>query len=133
MNSEERSIGSSESQTYFFDTYSFVEIYESSPRYADYVQAAFFTTMLNLFEFHQYLLKVVGEKDADEDIAKLLPHVTNFSLEVVKEASKFRKQHKGKNLSMTDCIGYIYAKQSELVFVTGDSAFDGMENVEFVK
>ena len=118
--------------TYFFDTYGLVEIYESSPRYADYVEAAFFTTMLNLFEFHQYLLRV-NEKDADADATRLLPHVTDFSFEVMKEASKFRKQHKGKNLSMADCIGYILAKEKGLMFLTGDSMFEGLENVEFVK
>ncbi len=133
MSSEERCIGSSESSAYFFDTYALVEIYESSPRYSAFIEVAFFTTMLNLFEFHQYLLRVVGEKDADKDVAQLLPHVINFSLEVVKKASKFRKQHSSKNLSMTDCIGYIFAKENGLVFLTGDSAFAGMENVEFVK
>ena len=133
MSSEERSTGNSESGAYFFDTYALVEIYESSLPYADYVEAAFFTTMLNLFEFHQYLLRVVSESVADGDVAKLLPHVTNFSLEVVKEASKFRKQHKGKNLSMTDCVGYIFAKEKGLAFLTGDGMFEGLENVEFVK
>ena len=62
-----------------------------------------------------------------------MPHVTDFSFEAVKEASKFRKEHKGKNLSMTDCIGYIFAKEKGLVFLTGDSMFEGLENVEFVK
>ncbi len=133
MSSEERFIGSRESKTYFFDTYALVEIYESNPRYADFLEAAFFTTMLNLFEFHQYLLKVVGERGADEDVAKLLSHVTNFGLETVKNASKFRVRHKSKNISMTDCIGYVYAKQNGLIFLTGDNAFSGVENVEFVK
>ena len=34
---------------------------------------------------------------------------------------------------MTDCIGYIFAKEKGLVFLTGDGMFKGFENVEFVK
>lgn len=34
---------------------------------------------------------------------------------------------------MVDCIGYVYAKENGLRFVTGDKEFEGMENVEFVK
>ena len=47
-------------------------------------------------------------------------------------ASKFRKLHSSKDFSMTDCIGYAYAKEKGLTFVTGDEEFKGFENVEFV-
>ena len=50
-----------------------------------------------------------------------------------KEAIRFRKEHKKKDLSYTDCIGYIYAKRNNLKFLTGDKEFENMDNVEFVK
>ncbi len=34
---------------------------------------------------------------------------------------------------MTDCIGYIFAKQLGIKFLTGDKEFENLDNVEFVK
>ena len=130
MNSEERYTGK---VRYFFDTYALIEIYEGSQRYASYAEAVFFVTKLNLFEFHQYLLRKNGEKIADEDVEILMPHLTDFSMEIVKKASKFRRQNRDKNLSMTDCVGYVYARENNLLFLTGDNGFQKMENIEFVK
>ena len=51
----------------------------------------------------------------------------------LKESIKFRKEQKKKDLSYTDCIGYIYAARNNMKFLTGDKEFEGMKNVEFVK
>jgi predicted nucleic acid-binding protein len=59
--------------------------------------------------------------------------VVEYDIDVIKKASKLRARHTSKNLSMTDCIGYIYAKENGLMFVTGDREFKGVENVEFVQ
>ena len=132
MSSEEHSTESNEGM-YFFDTYALVEIYEGNASYAKFADKSFFITKLNLFELHQYMLRTSRESFADSEFEKYVLHAYEFSMEVVKEASKFRKQHKGKNLSMTDCIGYILAKEKGLVFLTGDCMFEGLENVKFVK
>ena len=34
---------------------------------------------------------------------------------------------------MTDCIGYILAKNIGIKFLTGDKEFENLDNVEFVK
>ncbi len=133
MNSEEHSTENNEGTKHFFDTYALVEIYEGNEAYTKFADKAFFITKLNLFELHQYMLRTGGESFADSEFDKYVLHAQEFSIEVVKDASKFRKQHKGKNLSMTDCIGYILAKEKGLVFLTGDGMFEGLENVEFVK
>ncbi|MBI2144409.1 PIN domain-containing protein [Candidatus Woesearchaeota archaeon] len=130
MNSEERS---TKSGKFFFDTYAIIEIYEGDVAFAKYAGMAFFTTKLNLFELHQYFLRSGNEMFADAEIEKYAPHLQSFDVEMIKKASKFRKKHKGENLSMTDCIGYVSAKEKGLVFLTGDSMFEGLENVEFVK
>ena len=57
----------------------------------------------------------------------------DISEDVLKEAIKFRKKNKSKNLSYTDCIGYIYALKNNLMFLTGDKEFKDLKNVEFVK
>ena len=38
-----------------------------------------------------------------------------------------------RNVSMTDCVGYILAKQLGIKFLTGDKEFEHLDNVEFVK
>jgi predicted nucleic acid-binding protein len=38
-----------------------------------------------------------------------------------------------KNLSYVDALGYIIAGKLGIKFLTGDNAFGGMENVEYVK
>jgi predicted nucleic acid-binding protein len=48
---------------------------------------------------------------------------------------RFRlKMKRGKkNLSYVDALGYIIAEKLGVKFLTGDNAFDGMDNVEYVK
>ena len=46
---------------------------------------------------------------------------------------KFRLKNKKMDLSYADCIGYIYACENNLKFLTGDEKFKDMDNVEFVK
>ncbi|MAG16147.1 hypothetical protein CMO88_03735 [Candidatus Woesearchaeota archaeon] len=130
MNSEEHF---TKTNKYFFDTYALIEIYEGNEVYAKYAGVDFFLTELNLFEFHYYLLRKVIANNADTDAQQLLRHLADFNFELVKQASKFRLKNKKKDLSMTDCIGYIYACENNLVFLTGDKEFKGMPNVEFVK
>ncbi len=130
MNSEERFIKNGK---FFFDTYAIIEIYEGNMAFAKYAGMAFFTTKLNLFELHQYFLRAGNEMFADAEVEKYASHLQDFDNMIIKKASKFRLKHSGKNLSMTDCIGYVYAKENGLVFVTGDREFKGVENVEFVQ
>lgn len=74
-----------------------------------------------------------NENEADAEEKGLSSQITEFGIEIVNKASKFRYQNRRKKLSMTDCIGYIYAKENNLVFLTGDKEFNGLPNVEFVK
>jgi hypothetical protein len=36
-------------------------------------------------------------------------------------------------LSYVDALGYVIATKMKIKFLTGDNAFEGMENVEYVK
>ncbi|MBS3132753.1 PIN domain-containing protein [Candidatus Woesearchaeota archaeon] len=118
---------------YFFDTYALIEIRKGNNAYSKYLDEAFFITLLNLFEFHQYLLRVGDENDADLEVKALSLQTIEFGIETVKKASKFRSKHRNKGLSMTDCIGYVHAMENDLLFLTGDKEFKGLPNVEFVK
>ena len=119
----------------FLDTYAIVEIDTDNPRYRKYVldstDAA--TTIYNLSEIYFVYLKKFGQKEADEiyEIAKGM--VIPIDDNIIKEAMKFKLAHLKKRFSFADCIGYMTALKIKAKFVTGDYAFKGMENVEFVK
>lgn len=127
MNSEEHST------RFFFDSYALIEIFRGNENYAKYLDALFFVTKLNLFEYHQFLLKVIGKDFADSEIEKFSLHLKLFDLAVIKKASAFRDANKIRSISMTDAIGYVFSLENGLVFLTGDRQFIGMKNVEFVK
>jgi len=46
---------------------------------------------------------------------------------------KFKIENLKKRFSFADCIGYITALKLNAKFITGDYAFKGFENVEFVR
>lgn len=117
---------------FFFDSYAIIEIVLGNENYKKYTDSIILTTRLNLFEVFYALLKDVGEKEAGFCLDRYYEFIIGFGKEVIKKAARFRLQHKKRNLSMTDCIGYILAKEWNVKFLTGDKEFENMENVEFV-
>lgn len=115
---------------YFFDTYALVEIYRANKNYEKYKDSRFVTSYLNLIEFDYYLLKTKGDRN-------LFNRLKEFTVEVededVKKANEFKLEHKKKDLSFVDCIGYMIAKRAGIKFLTGDKHFENRDNVEFVK
>ena len=131
MSSGERS--GQRNTKYFFDTYALIKIYEAASEYEPYIGATFFLTLLNLFEFHQYLLRMKDKAFADAELQNYTPHVIEFGMDTLKKASAFRHHKKRQNLSMSDCIGYTCALENNLLFLTGDKEFKGLHGVEFVR
>lgn len=118
---------------YYFDSYAFIEILRGSQEYSRFVKTEFATTRLNLMEVYYWLLNKFGKSAADTFYNETVQFTVEISDEIIKEAMMFRMYHKSKNLSYIDCIGYILAKANDLKFLTGDSQFKLMDNVEFVK
>ena len=118
---------------YFFDTYALIEIAKNNPDYIDYSGSVVITTIFNLAELYYIILKDFGEERAKTVYYKFKECVNEVSDDVIFEAMKFRKQHKHKNLSYADCIGYCLALQHNLKFLTGDKEFKNFDNVEFVQ
>jgi predicted nucleic acid-binding protein len=48
-------------------------------------------------------------------------------------AAKFRVDNNKQNLSFFDCIGYMYALDNDMRFVTSDKEFESKEGVEFIR
>ena len=123
------------SMKYFFDTYALIEIIMQNPGYRSYtlspIEAC--TTAFNLMELHFYYLKNFGNEEAERMYTLVSPLIISTDDDIIKDANKLKLANLKKRLSFTDCIGYITALKLNLRFVTGDYAFKGMENVEFVK
>ena len=117
---------------YFFDTDALIEIAKNNPDYVDYSGSVVITTIFNLAELYYIILKDFEEERAKTVYFKFKECINEVNDNVIFEAMKFRKQHKSKNLSYADCIGYCLALQNNLKFLTGDKEFKNMENVEFV-
>ncbi|MBS3086491.1 PIN domain-containing protein [Candidatus Pacearchaeota archaeon] len=131
MSSEE--IFTIKEKAFFFDTYAFYKIYEGSESYKIYGDSKIITSKLNLFEIYLALLREYGETDADKFFNIYYKFVKEFDDKVIKEAAKLKNQLNKRNVSMTDCIGYCFAKQLGVKFLTGDNEFENLDNVEFVK
>lgn len=118
---------------YFWDSYAVAELISGSKNYAKYADEPVVITVFNLAEIYWFALSEYGEEKADEVYGKFKKGVVDVDDEVLKDAIKFRKKHKSKNLSYADCIGYVYAVKNNLLFLTGDKEFQGIGSVKFVK
>lgn len=118
---------------YFFDSYAIIELSESSPSYDKYQEFEIVTSVLNIGEIYQIILRKKGKEAADKWFKN-----TNFKLleitpEVIIEAVYFRYSNKKNDFSLPDAVGYKLSLNHTLRFLTGDRQFEDMPNVEFVK
>ena len=118
---------------YFFDSYAIVELIKGNPNYARYINEEVIITIFNLAEIYWAALNDLDEKAADDIYEQYRLSVVDIGDDILKESIKFRKENKKKDLSYTDCIGYIYALRNNLKFLTGDKEFQNLKAVEFVK
>lgn len=121
--------------TYFLDTYAIIEFLKGNENYIKFFKQTNITTRLHLMELYYKSLRDFGKKLADKFYARFLDYAIDFDDGIIKEAMEFRlnMKNKGKDLSYTDCIGYILAKKKKVKFLTGDKEFKNLPNVEFVK
>ncbi len=118
---------------YLFDTYALIEMALVNSNYARYLDFTLVTTPLNVGEFYSYLIKAYGKQTAKEKLKTLSFRLVGLTQQLIEESTEFKTENNKKKLSWADCIGYVAAKQLKLKFLTGDSQFKGVPNVEFVK
>ncbi|MBS3077491.1 hypothetical protein J4233_04430 [Candidatus Pacearchaeota archaeon] len=118
---------------YVFDSYAIVEILKKNEKYNPYLEYDVYMTVYNLAEIYYSVLNEHGEEKANIVFDKYRDCVCEIEDDVLKEAMKFRKEHKKQDISYADAIGHTYAKMHSMKFLTGDKEFELMENVEFVK
>lgn len=120
-------------ESYFFDTYAFFEVLRGNEDYKKYSKSNIITSKLNLFELYFNLMKETDERTAQKCFEKYYEFAKEFDEKIIIEAAKIKLKLNNRNVSMTDCIGYIMAKMMGIKFLTGDKEFENLENVEFVK
>ncbi|MBU0635586.1 PIN domain-containing protein [Candidatus Micrarchaeota archaeon] len=119
---------------FFADTYALVEFFMGNPRYKKYFnEHDFITTRLNLLELYYSKLTEGQPEQAEQYFNSLLPKTIEIEDEILKNAAKFKLQHKKQKVSYVDAIGYELAKSKKIKFLTGDKEFEKIANVEFVK
>lgn len=119
--------------SYFFDSYALFEVIFGNQQYMQLLKNAGMVTMQwNLLELHYHITVRRSKEDADLAYDGFAFTAVQPTDDDMKEASEFRAKNKNLKLSFIDCVGYIVAKRRGLKFLTGDKAFKGMDNVEYV-
>ena len=119
---------------YFFDTYAIIELILENKNYEKFRNDKITTTTINLMEVYYSLLRKYNKETADFWMKNLKFNLINMiKLDVALKSSYFRFNNKKEDLSYVDCLGYILAREMNLIFLTGDEKFKNKENVEFVK
>ncbi len=119
---------------YFYDSYAVIEYLRGNGKYSKYFDSSTgVITHMNLVEIHHTLMRLFPEREADTAAGSLEKLVVIPKLHNIIFASKFRLKNKRLDMSYADCLGYAVAKDMKIKFLTGDKAFKGFENVEFVQ
>jgi predicted nucleic acid-binding protein len=118
---------------YYFDTYAIIEIIKQNPNYKQLQNETILTSVVNLAELYYSMIKEDNQQKADDWMKKLRANIIEIDIDIIKEAMLFKYKYIKLKMSMVDCIGYAIAKKYTLIFVTGDKAFENMENVLFLK
>jgi hypothetical protein len=115
------------------DSYALVEIHEENKNYEFVLNQEFVIPDSTLAEFYQTLYRKLGKQTADYWLSKLSSYSVTVALDIWIKSIVYRHEHKAENLSMFDCIGYVFAQENKLKFVTGDKQFKNKKGVLFVK
>jgi predicted nucleic acid-binding protein len=121
---------------YFYDTYAVLEYLAGNERFKPYFEdESGYLTYLNLMEIYYKILERVGEEEANLALSAISKFLREFDVRDVREAMKLRLKLKeeGRRLSYSNAMGYYMAVKLGIKFLTGDEAFKGLKNVEFLK
>ena len=121
------------SNAFFCDTYALIEIIGGNKDYKKYENATLVTSEFNLIELYYHFLKNYSKDSAEH----YFNHWLNLSVHIlhttIKLGMEIKLANKKEKLSYVDCIGYAFAIENNILFLTGDSKFENKEGVEFVK
>ena len=114
------------------DTYALWEIIQGNPKFSFLLNEEMVITEWTLLELYKTMIKSFDKSFSLLWIEKFRPFSRTVNFETLMMSVDFFEENKKKNLSLFDCVGYIYSKTNNLRFVTGDKEFKDMENVLFI-
>lgn len=123
----------SNKKVFFCDTYALIEIAGGNQNYNKYTHGILVTSDFNLMELYYSLLKDYGKEVAERHFAEWAEFSVQISRDIIKKGMGVKLANKKEKLSYVDCIGYAYALETSISFLTGDSKFKNKIGVEFVK
>ncbi|MHB8585311.1 MAG: PIN domain-containing protein [Thermoplasmatota archaeon] len=116
---------------FFFDTYALLRCYLRAESYAPFKDEPISTERGCLYEFAGVLLAAEGAAGILPAIRAMRANRLDPTDDDFVAASKLRLQH--PRWSRVDALGYVLADRLGYRFLTGDSAFRNVPNVEFVR
>jgi len=119
--------------SFYYDSYAIIEYLKANPKYQKYFIMPGLTGYENLIEVFYSMLKEEGLDKARIVLEKFATILIYPTVEDIEPAMVFKLQHRSKNFSYVDCLGYTLAKKHHLIFLTGDKGFEHMPNVEFMR
>ena len=118
---------------YCLDTYALWEIQFANEKFSNFLVDNFVVADWTLAEFYRGLLRTYNEATADYWLRKLRPSCRKVDIDTIIKAARFQYNNKKAKMSMYDTVGYIFAQENALLFVTGDKEFKGREGVLFIQ
>ncbi len=118
---------------YCLDTYVLWEIQYGNEKFLQFPADKTIITEWTLIEFYRGLLKAYNQLTADYWLRKLQPLVLKVELDILLKGALFQHENKKTDISLFDAIGYVYAQENDLLFVTGDKEFKGRKGVMFIQ
>lgn len=118
------------------DSYALIELLGGNPKYVPIFRSGdVVTTALNVVEVYSALLRRLPREEAEGDARACLARVVEVPSTAALRAAEFRVEmhDRKRNCSHVDAWGYAAAEVLGRKFLTGDEAFRGLDNVEFVK
>jgi predicted nucleic acid-binding protein len=120
---------------YFLDTCAILGYLKGEKAFEIIVESDVFSvSRFQLMEVYYITLKEAGQELAERYYEAFSRHEKQIEERTLKNAMKKRldMQKLGLNVSYVDAIGYQYALENKIRFVTSDPAFKKLDNVEFI-
>lgn len=121
---------------YFFDSYAVLAYSSGHSEYKHYFdENEGILTKLNLLEIFYRALEEYDLRVATDLTNSFYKYAVDFDSSDIFEAMLLRLGLKRKklNLSYADALGYFLSRKMHIKFLTGDSAFEKLSGVEFVR
>jgi predicted nucleic acid-binding protein len=101
--------------------------------YIKYNEKVVTITLLHLVEVIYSVFQNFGEEKAQQIYNPFKDSVQDIDSSIILKALQLKQKHKKRYLSYADCIGYAFAEEKGIFFLTGDKGFEDLPNVEFGK